>query len=79
MMKRLKLWWKQATCDHVDASMRRWHWVHDPDFEPIHIEAEYICNDCKKKIYVHLYGSDADLFVEFAPQKEYDIMPGVRG
>jgi len=57
MVKRIKLFFKQLKCKH-DMQLKKWHYVHFPDYQPAHIEAEYICSKCNKVEYLHLYGKD---------------------
>ena len=56
----LKFFIKRLFCAHRNVMLRRWHWVHYPDYEPRSVEIEYKCKDCGELIYEHLYGQDAE-------------------
>jgi hypothetical protein len=59
MLNKIKLAIKKFKCKH-DMSIKRWHWVHFPDYEPLSVEAEYECSKCGKIDYLHLYEEEAD-------------------
>jgi hypothetical protein len=60
LLQKINLWWKQFRCSHTYASCNRWHWTHYPnDNDYRSIEVEYICNNCGKVIYIHLFGIEA--------------------
>lgn len=62
-MKSFKLFLKRLLCEHY-YRINKWHWVHYPNHEPLSIEVEYICNNCGKVKYKHLYGKDASKWVD---------------
>lgn len=61
LLNKIKFWWKQFRCPHTYASCNRWHWTHYPnDNDYRSIEAEYVCNNCGKVMYIHLFGKEAE-------------------
>lgn len=56
----LKVMKRQLFCPHRKAYLNRWHLVHYPNSEPLSVEAEYICQDCGKVTYLHLYGNEKE-------------------
>ena len=44
---------KRLFCKHTRISLNRWHRCHGPNgMDPPMIEAEYICKNCGKVIYI---------------------------
>jgi hypothetical protein len=59
MLNKIKKFIQKLKCNH-DMALKRWHWVHFPNYEPLSVEAEYECSICGKIDYIHLYGKEAE-------------------
>lgn len=64
-MKKIKRFFRQLFCKHMDADLIRWHWTHGPNGNaPLFIQAEYRCNECGKIICVYKHGKEAHDWAE---------------
>ena len=62
ILKVIKHLVRQFRCKH-DMSLNRWHLVHYPNYEPLSVEAEFICSKCGKMDYLHLYDTDKNQWI----------------